>query len=361
SALSWSGSHRVIVEEYMEGPEYSLDAVVEHGKVTLCGLADRHIYFPPYFIEMGHTMPAVLSEKDTQEILAVFEKGIRALGIRNGTAKGDLKLTSRGGMIGEIAARLSGGYMSGWTFPYSSGVNVTEAAMNIALGLPVGDLTPRFSRHSAERAFISIPGVVESLTGLSEARKQPGVRDVFVRVRPGDRVNFPRNNVEKCGNIISCAETRREAVDAAEGSLGYIGIRLLPGVEETGRYLYGTPEPGMPDAWSPGAAIETALKRLPFSDQGSGGSADGLPAVIPLPELDTLDSRDWHSLTPVEGLERIRRSGILPTDRDSLGRLGLPFWKAFFRGGPEGGLWALRTFAQDPRLFLENVRVWSES
>jgi biotin carboxylase len=62
-ALGFSRSRRAIAETFMEGPEFSVDAVVYGEKITICGLADRHIFFPPYFIEMGHTMPTVIEKE----------------------------------------------------------------------------------------------------------------------------------------------------------------------------------------------------------------------------------------------------------------------------------------------------------
>ena len=58
-------------------------------------------------------------------------------------------------------------------------------------------------RVSAERAFISIPGLVREVGGVERARGIAGVTDVFLRTGPGSPVVFPRNNVEKCGNVIT--------------------------------------------------------------------------------------------------------------------------------------------------------------
>ena len=80
-ALKFSRSGRVIVEEYMEGPEFSVDALVYKGEITICGFADRHILFPPYFIEMGHTMPSNQPPVLIQSMLDVFRAGVKALGI----------------------------------------------------------------------------------------------------------------------------------------------------------------------------------------------------------------------------------------------------------------------------------------
>ena len=88
---------------------------------------------------------------------------------RNGAAKGDVFFGPDGPVIGEIAARLSGGYMSGWTFPLSSGIELTRAALRIAMGLPVPALEARVRHTAAERAVISIDGTVEGVEGLAEA------------------------------------------------------------------------------------------------------------------------------------------------------------------------------------------------
>ncbi|MDR2898614.1 MAG: ATP-grasp domain-containing protein, partial [Spirochaetaceae bacterium] len=254
SALAFSRTGRVIVEQYLEGPEFSVDALVCGGDLIVSGFADRHIFFPPCFIEMGHTMPSALPKEDMLRVMDAFSKGVQALGLTWGAAKGDLKLTPNGPMIGEIAARLSGGYMSGWTYPASSGVDLTEEALRIAVGEDpriqlcpssgtVG-LTVRLREneaalHSAERAWISIPGKVRSVSGYERAKAVPFVRELFPRTAEGDSVVFPSNNVEKCGNIIACAPSREEAVTAAETAVREIFLRLEPGNAETDAFLEG--------------------------------------------------------------------------------------------------------------------------
>ncbi len=57
AARRFSRAGIVIVEEYIEGPEFSIDALVVEDEIVFTGIADRHIFFPPYFIEMGHTIP----------------------------------------------------------------------------------------------------------------------------------------------------------------------------------------------------------------------------------------------------------------------------------------------------------------
>jgi biotin carboxylase len=337
-AFGFSRSGRAIVEEYMDGPEYSVDAIVYGGSITVCGLADRHIFFPPYFIETGHTMPALIDDGAAGLLLETFKAGVRSLGITLGAAKGDIKLTSKGPMAGEIAARLSGGYMSGWTYPYSSGAEPVRAAILAALGRlnaknPQG-LRRKWNRVSAERAFISIPGVVSEIkvTGRADAV----VKDVFFRVRERDRVIFPENNVSKCGNVISAAPDRGLAIAAAENAVRGILIRLAPRDAATDEFLSGG---GIwpPDAFAVNDDVRAALTSLPAGKPCRPHEA----AIVPFPALLDSAAVDYAGRSAAETLDAVRAlTGLsLPLDRE--GALGREVWAALLRGGYQGAVYTL--------------------
>ena len=248
TALQYSRSGRVIVEEYIEGSEFSIEGLVFGGRLYITALADRHIFFPPYFIEMGHTIPSDCPQAIADEVISVFEHGVHALGLTDGAVKGDILVRNGKAFVGEIAARLSGGYMSGWTVPYSCGLDITAAALTLALGGSprlhtcgkdsfVIPLKQNCQFVSAERAWISIPGQVAAVSGLEAARAASFVKDVFPRAGAGDTVVFPQNNVEKCGNVLSAAPSRREAVLASEAACRKIVLRLKPHVAETDAFL----------------------------------------------------------------------------------------------------------------------------
>ncbi len=209
-----SPSGELIIEEYMDGPELSIDAIIYNDEITFTGIADRIIEHPPYFIETGHTMPSSLPEKTIKEACDVMTQGIRALGISIGAAKGDIKITPRGAMIGELAARLSGGFMSAYTYPLSTGVDLMQAAVEVAVGQEPGNLEPLVNRVSIERAIITSPGIVKKITGLEEALKVPGINEIFLNVDIGDTLVRPRSNVEKAGHIIATADSLKEAESA---------------------------------------------------------------------------------------------------------------------------------------------------
>jgi biotin carboxylase len=350
AAVAVSRSRRAVIEEYMDGPELSLDAVVWRGEATVCGVADRIIRFPPFFVEMGHTMWTTLPASERRGVEDVFRDGIRALGIGNGAAKGDIKLTARGPMVGEIAARLSGGYMSGWTFPLASGVEVTEAALRVAAGLAPGDLVPSRQWTSAERAFISIPGVVRAVECVEEARAIAGVREAFVLTGAGRRVVFPASNVEKAGNVIAAHESRGTAVEAAEAAAARILVRLEPGDEATEDFLFGAPS-GCPH---PAFTLErddnrAALERMPSFIGDPSAARVGRPIdVLALPMMGREPWRDWHGLSMRDAVGRIIARGLIrltaapPTGSFALGSV---FWRAFLRGSVQAGAYVVDSLA----------------
>jgi biotin carboxylase len=384
-ALRYSRSGEVIIEEFIPGPEFSVDALIYKGRVHACGIADRHIYFPPFFVELGHTFPSCADKKILDDVEEVFRCGIKALGIDNGAAKGDIFHTGKTAVAGEIAARLSGGYMSGWTCPYAFGVDITGAAMDIAMGLPPGDLTPQRAWTSAERAFISIPGRAAAISGLEEALATPGVQDVFTRAEAGAPVKFPENNIEKCGNIITALPDRGGAILSAEQAVSCILIRLEPGTSDTAAFLFGSP------GWQPPAFClpETLARRvesLPaylLPDTGSGLSIGF--ATIDRPHttaaassektfslggfsLAALDYAEAETLTDwnhrglgasLQSLELLRKDSSPPDWAQSL-VLGSVFWRALIRGGVQGALWVLDTLEQEKTAENgeERIKAW---
>ncbi len=300
-------------------------------------------------------MPSHFSSREKSQVVELFFDGIRALGISPGAAKGDIKLSADGPVIGEIAARLSGGYMSGWTYPHSSGVRVTEAAMRVAVGLQPGNLEPRLQCTAAERAFISIPGTVRCIEGTESVRDE--VSELFVRIESGSKVRFPLNNVQKCGSVICVDSIREAAVARAEGARRDITVRLEPFDPETRDFLFNRLDEFAPNAYDLTEAVNQEVVAEMPSFFGPTGTA--LRGIAALPLIDSETSVDWHGLPVAQAFSRVIEStGLAAIPSDSVPAeallLGGLFWRAFLRGGVQGGLWVIDCIrsldtAADPR------------
>jgi biotin carboxylase len=355
-ALLYSKSKRAILEEYMDGDEFSIDALVYEGEVYITGFADRHIFYPPYFVEMGHTMPTALSREKQEEIISVFKKGIKALGLSHGAAKGDIKYTKDGCKIGEIAARLSGGYMSGWTYPYASGISLTKLAIQLALGekIPLQTMEKQFlpRLHSAERAWISIPGRLKAIHGMEEAQGIENVKAVFPRAKVHDELVFPTNNVEKGGNILSQAKTRKDAIEAAENAVASLFLELEENNAETEAFLSEDFLTNFPPsafaALGKEAAVflekqknEKPISVLSFINAIESKTAQKTEDFLP-PFFQNRSVFDWNYKTIEKSLDDL---AFFIKNNIRLENYTIPaydFWQAFLRGGSQGLLYILQ-------------------
>ena len=359
-AVKCSRTGNAIVEEYMEGPEYSIDALVYNGTFTVTGFAIRHIKYPPYFIEVGHTMPAELDKKTHNELISVFALGAKSLGLTCGAAKADIKYTSKGPMIGEIAGRLSGGYMSGWTYPYASDLNLTKQGILIAAGQEPNDLISRRKpvdytpselcknaaqpyelfevpclRTSAERAWMSIPGTVKYIENIKDYSDR-AVFDVLPRatVSIGSEVDFPRNNVEKCGNIIAVSHSRQAAIAVAQDAVSDIFITLEPANERTEQFLKGTElddEKDFPPS-AFGKLSESQLETITGTIPQNKKIEDSIPEV--LKNAEYINKTDWNYNTIQTTAQKF---DILRPKHPELD--AKRFWNALTRGGIQAAVY----------------------
>ncbi len=349
-----------IIEEYMEGPEFSIDALVYEGKFIVTGFAIRHIKYAPYFIEIGHTMPADIPQDMHDQLISVFALGAKAEGLTCGAAKADIKFTKKGPMIGEIAARLSGGYMSGWTYPYASDLNLTKEGILIATGqepekllslakaVPYrpSDLCKNLPapyelyevpclRTSAERAWMSIPGTVEYIENITDYTDK-AVFDVLPRatVSIGSRVDFPRNNVEKCGNIIAVSHDRETAIKAAQDAVSNVFITLKPATKETDDYLAGLAQSDE-DNFPPDAFGKLSQQHLAALEGSIGADfpvAQELPDFLKTKDYDQLTDWNFNTIS-----DTLRKFDILRAKHPALDKK--EFFKALMRGGIQGAVY----------------------
>ena len=123
----------VLIEEYLDGPEYSVDCVTYRGHTQPLVVAEKHTGLDPYFEEIGHIVPPALERALPDEALALVRQAHAAAGLDTVVSHTELKLTSRGPRIIELNARLGGDLI-----PYlgllAHGIDLAAAAADLALG-----------------------------------------------------------------------------------------------------------------------------------------------------------------------------------------------------------------------------------
>lgn len=213
----------VVVEECMIGPEVSIETLAIDGEVHVIQITDKMTTGAPHFVEMGHTQPTRLDCAD--EIRKVAIAANKAVGIENGPSHTEIIVTKDGPKIVEIGARLGGDCITTHLVPLSTGVNMVEACIRIALGEKL-DITPTLHRGSAIRYFQQHAGVVERIEGLEEAENMPGVKQVSIVHGVGEQITEITDSGSRMGFVIAQGSDANDAAEKCEKALETIKVEI---------------------------------------------------------------------------------------------------------------------------------------
>ncbi len=136
-AINESLNNKAIVEEFIEGDEYSAECICYNGEYHILAYTQKYTTGFPHYIETGHYQPALLDERIQKECVEVFSIALEALGIINGAAHIEFKVDSMGRIcIIEIGARMGGDCIGTFLTPISTGMDYVRMVIDVACGNP---------------------------------------------------------------------------------------------------------------------------------------------------------------------------------------------------------------------------------
>lgn len=219
TATNLSPTKKVVVEEFLTGPQLSTESFIYQGKIYTPGLIDRNYEyidkFAPYFIENGGEQPTRLSSRMIENVNQIILKTANSIGIKEGFIKGDLVIHKDKIYVIEVAARLSGGYMSTVQIPQATGVDFLKVAIKFVLNEkidPQKDLMPKFQKGMAIRFWFPKPGKLKSISGLKTLRNLPGVIYYGIYAKIGQIIEPPTDLTKRVGFVICEGKNRTEAI-----------------------------------------------------------------------------------------------------------------------------------------------------
>ncbi len=198
----------VLVEEFVEGPEISVDCVLFEGHCTPVVVAHKLLGTVPgfEFEEIGHDFLAGDPLLDDPGFAAELTRLHAALGIRYGVTHTEFKLTPRGRVLVEVNARMGGGLIP-HVGHLVNGYDIALAAARVCAGTEPG------LRRAAELMAAAIrfvfPAYPMTVTDI-EVRDdliRPPIVEVGVAAAPGMRLRLPPLGMSHSAYLIAVAET----------------------------------------------------------------------------------------------------------------------------------------------------------
>lgn len=203
----------LLVEEYVPGPELSIDGLLTAGDLTVTAIFDKPCTAEgPTFEETLLTTPSRLPGPVLAAAVATAGRAARTLGLTHGPIHAELRIDGRAGAAKpamlELAARSIGGLCSR-ALRFPGGISLEEMVLANALGRP----TP--GQHAGRPSGVLMlpiprPGVLQAVEGRTSAAATPGITGLTITIPIGQRVQPLPEGDRYLGFIFADGDTHQD-------------------------------------------------------------------------------------------------------------------------------------------------------
>ncbi|MFF7445935.1 MULTISPECIES: ATP-grasp domain-containing protein [unclassified Streptomyces] len=206
-AFEAAGGTRPVAEEYLDGPEISVESFSYDGKHTVLAVTDKRV--GPAFVETGHTQPSALPAPVLAEVGALVQDFLDAVGLVEGPAHTEVKVTGKGPRILESHNRIGGDKIRE-LLRRAYGLDVVGLTVGCPLGLLEPPADPPTARRGAAIRFLAPPpGTVRNIV-LPDT--DGTTAEIHLDVKVGDRIRPVRSSQDRAGYVIA------DGTDAADAA-----------------------------------------------------------------------------------------------------------------------------------------------
>lgn len=210
-ALGYSHLDSVLVEEFIEGQEYSIEGLHYDGKSEVIQFTEKTTTPFPYNVELAHKQPANLTEEQKDAIRETISKIAKSMRFENCPSHTELKINERGVFVIETSPRLGGGNITSHLVPLSTGINLEDQLLHIALGEKVDITTGRIDMASGVKFLELEEGVVKRINpDVAKICTWPNVVYFHHDLGEGFLVHSFKSGLDRYGEFILQAQNRNE-------------------------------------------------------------------------------------------------------------------------------------------------------
>jgi len=215
-AIPFVKNDRIIIEEYIEGTELTVDALCYKGKVHFLSISDKVKAKQKYRVATSLNFPAKLPDEVIATVKSLVEHAILSLGITNGAAHTEVIVDKDNNpKLVELGARGGGGHVFHSIVNENCGVNYPQEFAKILCG-DEPDLKRKKNSGVVYRFFNPPEGKIKEIKILSEINKHQSVIDFSITAKPGQIFEGLKNSMYRVGYVVTRGETREDAIRYAD-------------------------------------------------------------------------------------------------------------------------------------------------
>ncbi len=245
---------RVLIEQFVPGPEFALEGLLHHGQFTTLALFDKPDPLDgPFFEETIYLTPSALDGDAQRLVTRIVARAAAAIGLRHGPVHAECRVNADGVFVLEVAARPIGGLCArALRFaPAAAEARLTRDPMSleeVLLRHALGEPPQRWQREAGASGVMMIPiparGIYRGVDGVDAAREVAGIDDVVVTAKPDQRLEPLPEGASYLGFIFARSGSRdavERALRAAHARLRFAIDRPIGMVESRGRTTSSSP------------------------------------------------------------------------------------------------------------------------
>lgn len=207
-ALGFSKMDDALVEEVIEGKEFSVESLHFRGETHIIQFTEKITSKLPYNVELGHIQPVRLENVIKNKISSLISTTALALGFTSCVAHTELKINERGIFILETSPRLGGDFITSRLVPLSTGINLERLLIQLALGESITIDKPE--NNASAIFYFNLPeGFIQEVGALEQLVNCPGVIEFKFYLQEGVRIPKITNSLDRYGYVIMKAYNRQ--------------------------------------------------------------------------------------------------------------------------------------------------------
>ncbi|MCU5409075.1 ATP-grasp domain-containing protein [Bacillus cereus] len=219
SLLKKLPNEEILLEEYVDGPQYLVEVLVLNGEVHIIAIIEQEITLFERFIVTGYSLLGEVDNKLYNSLFNTINSVIQAFNMKNGACHLELRRINGIWKLIEINPRISGGAMND-IIEIGYGINLVQETIQLMLGNKPS-LTKKHYRYVYTHYLtVKSKGKLLQVTGKNRSSKYPGVEKVYIKPKKGAILQPPISMGHRYGYVIAASylktEAKRIALEAAK-------------------------------------------------------------------------------------------------------------------------------------------------
>ncbi|PGY99587.1 biotin carboxylase [Bacillus cereus] len=219
SLLKKLPNEEILLEEYIDGPQYLVEVLVQNGKVHIIAVIEQEITLFERFIVTGYSLLGQVDKRLYNSLFNAVNSVIQAFNMKNGACHLELRRINDVWKLIEINPRISGGAMND-IIEIGHGINLVQETIQLMLGNKPSLNKKHHKYVYAHYLTVKSIGKLIRVTGKNRSSRYPGVEKVYIKPKKGTFLKPPTSMGHRYGYVIAASyfktEAKKIALEAAK-------------------------------------------------------------------------------------------------------------------------------------------------